>query len=549
MPHLDKLTGTRVAGLGLSLWAGVVVMWATLPGIGLGPDSFDYVTAAASWADSGRLGRLTGQGDFRALTHFPPMYSVVLGAMDRLGLPAVESARWVNVVALAGVVLLGGTQVRLASRSELAGLVGCALLALSPLWLDVFTWAMSEPLFLLLQASSICCIGFHLRTLAGRTWLLAAGVLASLAILTRYAGLSLLLGGLVAVFLDRTRSFATRRAEGALYLLAGSALPMAWLARNLLVSGTTFDRVLGWHPPTRGEWKIALRDVLEWVFPVDLVDGLSAAPRYLFGSLLVVVFAVTLLLLWRRSAAAGGKPDSPQAMPRALMAYLAAHGLLLLLTVSVADRLTGIDSRTLAPAYVIWLVLTISAAAVIWRRGPSGVRVALGIMLGLGLASYAIQSFDRVTELSRDGQGYSAARWRVSQTAAFVRGAGDVPIYTNDLAAVYFLTGRTASFIPVPYNPATGEGRADYVAWLATMHSDLREHEGLLVIFGSEPLPVEPELLADLTQGLVLRGRFLDGAAYGRPNGEGALRDSELALLPMGRGARSRPQEPQRTGP
>lgn len=535
-----SLTGTRVAGLVLGLWAGIMVLWATLPGIGLGPDSFDYVAAAESWADSGRLGRLTGQGDFRPLTHFPPMYPVVLGVMERIGLPVAEASRWVNVAALAGVVVLCGVQIRLASGSEGAALAGAALLAFSPILLGVFSWAMSDPLFLLLQASSICCIGFYFRTVAGRKWLLGAGVLASLAILTRYAGISLLLGGLVAVLLDRTRSSAARRAEGALYLLAGSALPVAWLARNLLVSGTTFDRVLGWHPPTRGEWKIALRDGLEWILPGEFVDGLAATPRYLFGFLLAVVFAATLLPLWkRRAAAAGGKPASPQAMPQALMAYLAAYGLLLLLTVSIADRLTEIDRRTLAPAYAIWLVLTISAAAFVWRTGRSGVRVALGIVLGLGLASYALQTLDRVIELSRDGQGYSAARWQVSPTAAFVRGAGDVPIYTNDLAAVYFLAGRTASFIPVPYNPATGQGRADYESWLATMHSDLSEHRGLLVIFGSEPLPVEPELLADLTQGLVLRGRFLDGAVYGRPDGGGgsALMDSELACFPMGRGA------------
>lgn len=514
--------GLVFSTIALGIAAAALLHSATKAGIGLGPDSFDYATAAESWSDRGRVGRLTAQGNFRALTHFPPLYSIVLGTMDRFGLPFTEAARWVNVAALAGVVVLGGVQIRLTSGSEVAALAGSALFAFSPIWLGVFSWAMSDPLFLLLQASSICCIGFHLRSVAGRKWLLAAGGLASLAILTRYAGLSLLLGGLVAVFLDRTRSFATRRAEGALYLLAGSALPVAWLARNLLVSGTTFDRVLGWHPATRGEWKIALRDGLEWVFPAGLVDGLSAAPRYVFGFLLAAVFAVTLILLWRRSAAAaGGKPDSPRSMPRALMAYLGAYGLLLLLTVSVADRLTEIDSRTLAPAYAIWLVLTISAAAVVWRSGRKGFRAVLGLVLGLALASYAIQTVGRVRELSREGQGYSAARWQESQTAAFVRSAPEVPIYTNDLAAVYFLAGRTASFIPVPYNPATGQGRADYGAWLASMHADLREHDGLLILFGTNPLPVEPELLADLTRGLVFRGQFLDGAAYGRPDEEG----------------------------
>jgi hypothetical protein len=78
-----------------------------------------------------------------------------------------------------------------------------------------------------------------------------------------------------------------------------------------------------------------------------------------------------------------------------------------------------------------------------------------------------------------------------------------VPLYTNDIPAIYFHADRMAHFIPVRQNPAEGDLREDYTLELNKMQTILQNEDGILILFGSDP---EERLhtadLTDLTFGL-----------------------------------------------
>jgi hypothetical protein len=276
------------------------------------------------------------------------------------------------------------------------------------------------------------------------------------------------------------------------------------------------DRVIAWHPPALAEAKIGLRNILAWLVPKDFVDSWSAPPRYGLGIILVVLLLLTLreVIVGRRDH---GEPSlaARQGLFLAISGTLVAYAVILTFTMTLVDRLTSMDARILSPGYFLWLILSVAGLFALRRsqRGPW--RRVAAAAVALWILSYGFQTSKQVLELSQDGQGYASRAWRASPTMDWVRRAPVVPIYTNDLAAIFFLTRRTAGFIPVAYNPATGQARADYPDWLASMRTTLAQDHGILVLFGGDPLPFEPEMLTDLTENLTPWARFPDGAVYG----------------------------------
>jgi hypothetical protein len=117
--------------------------------------------------------------------------------------------------------------------------------------------------------------------------------------------------------------------------------------------------------------------------------------------------------------------------------------------------------------------------------------------------------------LPDDSRGFASNSWRTSETIAYVRGLPQAPIYSNEIQAIYFLTGRMATFIPTPLNPATGDPRTDYPEALARMRERLRTEGGALVLI--DPSELSSDELSELTEGLRLVGEFSDGVAYGPP--------------------------------
>jgi len=155
-PGLSRRQRSAWVALVLLAIAGAAVMaYFTRRGIGLWEDSFDYITAARTLVESGRLGRIDGFGNFRPMTHFPPAYPWALALFDSAGLDIYSAARWLNVGLFGLTILLTGTCLRKATGSTRWGIVGAALVLSSEVLIGVHLWALTEPMYLTLALSSI----------------------------------------------------------------------------------------------------------------------------------------------------------------------------------------------------------------------------------------------------------------------------------------------------------------------------------------------------------------------------------------------------------
>jgi len=54
------------------------------------------------------MGRVTGLGDFKPMTHYPPFYSLFLAFFRLLGVHELATARWVSILAFGLIIVLVG---------------------------------------------------------------------------------------------------------------------------------------------------------------------------------------------------------------------------------------------------------------------------------------------------------------------------------------------------------------------------------------------------------------------------------------------------------
>ena len=151
-----------------------------------------------------------------------------------MGLDAPAAAGLLNAAATGALVGVVGWQLRRHFGSTPLALWGALTVMLATPIATVGTWAVSEPVFILLLMLSLAWTARFLDD-GQRHTLVAAAVCTALACLTRYSGAAIVLTVAV-LLLCRRDSWPDRARNVALYSVI-AALPVAvWMVRNYLVS-------------------------------------------------------------------------------------------------------------------------------------------------------------------------------------------------------------------------------------------------------------------------------------------------------------------------
>jgi hypothetical protein len=427
----------------LAAAAGAFIVWfGTSNGIGLSPDSANYLAAAR--------GLLTGSGmvhtDGTPLTIWPPFYPTSLALVSSLGIEITTAARLLNALGFAIIIGTGGLWLLRNQLQPVFVLGGTFALLFSMPLLESALWMWSEVLFAVLVM--MCLFSLDRYTFSGlRRYVVVAGVLAALACLTRYTGIAVLGAAPFAILVFARTPFAVRIRD-ALLFVAIAAPPIAlWVVRNVLLGdGTTGPRIPSTEPLTLNVYR-AIAVAASWFFTIDALP-----PILVFAfTIMVGVALFTMFGFMRMKWTSFTSEDQQRLRSAGVLATFAAGYILLLLASTTKTHLTPIDHRYMLPVFtpIILPLLLVFGLAV--RRGflarPHVLRVS--VVLFVGWSMLAIR--DGVLEVARayEGRGFANHIWRGTDLGRHLEAnpiAGRV--YSNDPWGYYALTGRFAAQIP-----------------------------------------------------------------------------------------------------
>jgi hypothetical protein len=477
-----------------------VVGWAGRDGVGLSPDSLEYLGVARNLLDGHGLtvpfGSVVEDPQAGgAMTNFPPLYPLLL-AIGGGGLV------WARVLALLLLAVTAGCVTLLVRRHAVSrpAAVGIALLLCAPDFVRVHSMAWSEPVLLAAIAAGSLALAEHLARPTRRATWVALLALAAAAPMARYAGVAFVVAVVVALGVRR-------RWRDAGWAAAAGLLPLAgWLAYGAQAAST--GRVLAWHPPS---W-----DALSDQVARTTTFWLSGyGPRF--------ALAAAALLLLAAAPTARPAPAPPMrdgGLVAGVVVLVGGVVVVLLATWALLDRTTVLDSRLLVAAHLgvvlalpfvvrparRWQTVALAMAAVLVVAG--GVRFATRFP-DSGSRQYAHQDWRRSPTLAAAKRAAA-----VTGTATATRAAPTTEgrLLSNAPELVWWTTDQPVDLLPAKHDFRSGKARP----W--PRHVAAIPAGATIVVLDRVPRAhlATPQDIATI-RTIILVQRLPDGAVYRLP--------------------------------
>ena len=495
----------------ISALAVVSVLLATNQGIGISPDSVSYIGSARNYLKGEGLVTRTSDG-VRPLTHWPPLYPILLIALGSLHVNPLDGARGLNTLLFGANILATSFLVGQCCRKSFwAPLVAAVLFFSFQPMLGIHSMAWTEPLFCFLGMCGFYFLAKYLCELRVR-YLISSSVLIGLAFLARYLGIAMIVSGVLGIlFLKRGRCIQRRMVDGAIFGGISLAPMMMWIGRNFLTVGSATDRQMQMHVIGLSKIAGAVQTVFSWVLPLG---------RSPIGALLsaIAISVLGFLLLYNESQlelVSIRKAISDYPLLGLLIMFILIYALALLMSIPLIDAHTPLDNRILSPVWISLLVLLLSLGT---SHLDSTHLQKGGLFLACSIfaLSQFVNSGNWLIPTYIEGQGYTSKAWKTSETLGNLqRLPMDTLIFTNGTDVVRFYTDRPFASVPFKYSPGTKEINENYAEQLLLMGEKIAEENAVLVYFDAirrSYLPELEELLSELS--LVPLVIADDGAIY-----------------------------------
>ena len=503
-----------------ALSAGGIARWCMSSGVGVSPDSLVYLGAADSIIAGDGLKTIAshytpGLAGGKPLTVFPPTYPLLLSLSGILSTDRLNGAKWLHSLLFAINVLLIGLSVYLSTNRSFSATLCSILLFLSSRdLLEIHTMAWSDPPFILFVLSASVLLALYISK-PRDSFLVGSALMASLAITTRYVGITILPPMILIVLLLKDKTLRDRIRD-CLILVGISVAPLiAWLLRNTVVGDSATSRGFAFHPIGLSDIKVLINTLLLFWVPFTANVYLRVALLLLGGGL---VFSCVVLVL-RDYIRRDRRADPNAALQMFAAAFAATYLLFTLVYNSIVDPAVELDRRILSPLYVFVIILVVSAfhklsriwsSRILWW-GFLALTFALISVNAVHVVSFAIQRHD-------SGSGYASREWAGSASIAYTKTLSrDETIYSNGIDAVHFLTGREALRIPAKTDPTNWKNNAEFERDLNAMRNELMQQRAVVVYLDKITwrwyLPSKEEL--EGVYKLPVLVRLDDGVIYG----------------------------------
>ena len=420
----------------------VVYLFARYSGIGISPDSIMYASTARNIAAHGQFNFFNGS----PLVDFPLFYPTFLSIVLKLsGVDPIKAGPVLDGLIFAAVIWLSGyITLKFKNPSWLYKWLIVLLVLLSPALLQVYTYLWSETLFILLTlVFFIAYRQFQLkRNIAN---LILVALIAAIASVTRYAGVTLIATGGFLLLVDL--SLPLRRKI--IYLFTYGPISIALLAANIIRNAIASGTSTGPREPSVTPF------IQNLAYFGNVICGWFSFPStsntvgILVGSVVLISFITAIIIKILRRRVNGYEMIA--------LTFALIYGAFIILS-STFSRYERINDRLLSPMYIpfLWACTSWLPKLLKWRRfnpqlAEGLVVVVILLFVDYGLAKTDYQRYD--DQFDYGVPGYTDDSWNTSKFVDFLRKHPQlfhqgIPVYSDAYEAAYFFTGQTVKLLP-----------------------------------------------------------------------------------------------------
>ncbi len=462
-------------------------------GVALDIDAIHYLAGARNLLAGEGYSDMSGS----PVTGWPPLYSLLLATASLGAWDPLDVAGPVNAAVFGLTIFVVGRYLRQRLASRFLVVWACLAVTLSVPLADLASWAMTDPLFILLTTLALVRIDQFLTD--GKTSSLVwAAVFSALAWLTRNMGVVLpVLVGLLLLF--QPGAPLIRRAGRIAVFSLIAALPTAlWVVQSYLLAGDIIYATVDYHS-LDFDLSIMLLEALGYLYQswLYLDQDMALWPSFEFlpaaSALLLVVALLSAPVGWIFARISHERHITLLTGAHYVFGgFAVVYFVLLIMALSL-----GFAHSTIKPRYILPLYIPLLVAAVVAldrllvpvhdrrREGmagggedsppvaASGVRgrveiqrplsAVLKMVLSLWALGQVVPSVDQIIRANSGDLylGYSGPRWASSETLRWIReNPIDAVVYSTDPLAVYLHNGRTSWELPLScsdeWHPADG---------------------------------------------------------------------------------------------
>jgi len=439
-PFKNKIDSLVAAAAGFL----IIFLFTRHGGIGIEPDSVVYITTAENFRNSGKLIDFTGS----PLVIFPSFYPLFLSCIILLtGLNPLAFAPYLNAILFALIIYLSGYIMESFSlRSKWYKRAVLICIVFSPALLEVYSMVWSETVFILLLLLFLIAIKKYFQSYSNKALIIAA-ILASIASVTRYAGISVILAGILFLVLDMKMPVKQKIKHIVLFGLISPLLLIINLVRNFLANGTE----TGLREKSLVSFYSGMHDAGS-VFN----DWLHVLHNYYNGAAYTTIIIIILFLsyLCIKYFLHYKRITSYESMS----AVFSLVYILFMIIIASVSRFEELNSRFFSPVFILliwncssWIASSTKKISFLNKKIITALNICIFLVFMYGQLSANYETWDGVKDAGIPG--YTEDQWKFSQTVNFIEKSPFLfrkgySVYSDATDAVYFFTHRLGKFLP-----------------------------------------------------------------------------------------------------
>lgn len=413
-------------------------------------DSAAYLSVARNIVAGKGVVLQSASNEYQLFPLHAPLFPIMTAGLIKLGLEPVQASRWLNAILFGLTIILSGLATWRYTRSLFYAGGVALLISQSIEALRAYSGIMSEGSFLFFSVAALflAAIGLEPDRKSILIFLLA-GIVAGLAILSRYAGLAIL-PAVILVLLFRPKWTTKKKLQASIvFAVPAILLAAVWFLPVYLSRGTLGDR------PLSSVTLLAENSNYYFTQFVNIVSGwlpyfqrgnhiLSPASKLFLMVILILLTVFIASVVYKKNAA------SPRTVQTALWAWLSvAFGICYLLVHFIsfvsASTQPDINGRLLLPILLALYLFHPAFLAYIFRGINSRMvgRLLFAVFVYVSLSYFGGRLDSYKVEMHGFGNGYTSQRWQNDAVINAIKPLSpDIPLYSNEPGLVLFHTER-----------------------------------------------------------------------------------------------------------